>query len=157
MAASRTLLLDANLLVLVAVAGFDPRLIGKNTRLDLFDLADYDLLLKLIAAFSKQRTTPHVLAEVNNLADKCVPKLRLRQFRYGFAEFVKRLDEQWMPAAEICDTEAFRRLGLADAAIVQLAQDGTTVLSMDAQLCAELWGSGVEAFNFNHVRDRPTR
>ena len=149
----RTLLLDANLLVLAIVAAFDRRLIGQRG-LDVFDRDAYRLLLDETSGFESARTTPHVLAEVNNLADKCVPKSRVREFRLVFAEYVKQLDERWMPSADLCGTEEFRRLGLADAAIVRLADDRTRVLSMDAQLCGELWARGIDALNFNHLRDR---
>lgn len=148
----RTLLLDANLLVLAVVAAFDRRLIGQRG-LDVFDEAAHELLIRETAGFDVARTTPHVLAEVNNLADRCVPDLRLREFRLVFAEYVRLLDEQWVPATDICDTEEFRRLGLADAAIARLADDHTRVLTMDAQLCSELWAKGVDARNFNHLRE----
>jgi len=148
----KALLLDANVLVLAVVAAYDRRLIGQRG-LDVFSQADYDLLLDQMVGFQALRTTPHILTEVNNLADKCVPKRRLREFRLLFTEHVKQLDEQWALAIELCDTEGFRRLGLADAAITQLADEETRVISMDAQLCSELWAAGVDAINFNHLRD----
>jgi hypothetical protein len=152
MTSPTTLLLDANLLVLLAVAGFDRQLIG-HRGLDVFDESDYELLLSQTVGFTAARTTPHVLAEVNNLADKCVPKLRVRDFRIAFAAFVHQLDEHWIKADELCNSEEFRRLGLADAAIARLANEQTRVISMDAQLCSELWANGVDAINFNHLRD----
>jgi rRNA-processing protein FCF1 len=146
-------LLDANLLLFLAVGQFDPNLIGRK-RLDIYTTSDFELLKALIDGYQGNRTTPHVLAEVSNLADQCVPRSRHREFRSFLADLVKLLDEKWVPAEEICATEEFSQLGLADAAITRLADEQTVVFSVDAELCNVLWGRGVNAENFNHHRDR---
>lgn len=43
--------------------------------------------------------------------------------------------------------------GLTDTAIVSSATEGTTVLTDDAALHAYLSSAGVEAVNFNHLRE----
>ena len=149
----RAILLDANLLLLAVVGRFDPTLVGRK-RLDEYAPEHFDLLEHVIAPYSRNLTTPHLLAEVNNLSDQCVPKPRHRAFRkFIEVEVIPFLDECWTPAAELCPTDAFQRLGLADAAICQLADEQTYVLSADAELCSVLWGRGVNAQNFNHLRD----
>lgn len=149
----RSILLDANLLTMVAVGLFDPSLVGRK-RLDVYARSDFDLLLELISPFIRNLTTPHLLAEASNIADQCVPKNRHREFRHFFQSFIAGLDERWVRAGELCQTEAFAQLGLADAAICRLADQRTTVISADAELCNVLWGRGVPTENFNHLRDR---
>ncbi len=146
-------LLDANLLLFLAIGQFDLRLIGRK-RLDIYTTSDFALLARLIERYQRNRTTPHLLTEVSNLADQCVPKSRHREFRSFLADLVKLLDENRVRAEELCATEEFNQLGLADAAITRLADEQTVVFSVDAELCNVLWGRGVNAENFNHLRDR---
>jgi hypothetical protein len=150
--AGRAVLLDANLLVLVAVGQFDPALVGRK-RLDVYTAADLPLLERLIAGFSRNLTTPHLLAELSNLADQCVPRGRHREFRIFLREFIAQLDERWTRAEELCQSEEFSQLGLADAALCQLADERIALIYVDAELCSVLWARGVQATNFNHVRD----
>ena len=144
-------LLDANLLLLVIVGEFDPSLIGRK-RLDIYTRSDWDRLLDIMRPFRRRLTTPHLLAEVSNLADQCVPKHRHREFREFFHEFIAGFDERWTDAIELCGTAEFITAGLADAAVAHLADGQTTVLSVDAELCGLLWGKGVNAENFNRLR-----
>jgi hypothetical protein len=150
----RAILLDANLLLLVAIGNFDRTLIGRR-RLDEYTPGDFDLLLREISPFRRNLTTPHVLAEVSNLADQCVPKKRHREFRRFLSETIfAQLDERWVPANDLGKTEEFGRLGLADAGICRLADDQTAVLSADAELYIVLLERGIDAQNFNHLRDK---
>ena len=148
----QAILLDANVLILAAVGLFDIRLVGRGG-LDEYSPEDLELLERRVAPFGRNLTTPHVLTEVNNGAEnKVIPEGRYREFRQFFAEFVLRLEEQWMDAADLCQTEEFRRLGLSDAAVCRLADEQTVVVSNDAGLCGMQWGRGVNAENFNHLR-----
>ena len=58
---------------------------------------------------------------------------------------------------ELCETEQFRRLGLSDAAVSHLAGAQIMILSVDAELCNDLWGRGLNAQNFNHHCDSGRR
>jgi hypothetical protein len=111
------------------------------------------LLKGLLAPYSRNLTTPHLLAEVSNLADQCVPKRQHREFREHLCNVVTQLDERWTEASTLCTTDAFQHLGLADSGICYLADERTKVLSVDAELCGLLWGMGIDAENFNHLRD----
>jgi hypothetical protein len=147
------ILLDANLLLLITVGMYDPGLIGRK-RLDTFSVDDFELLQAFLATFPQNLTTPHLIAEVSNLADQCVPKRQHRQFREFLREHFKQFDEHWMTSTELAGTEAFLRLGLSDAAVCQLAgqHQRTVVFSVDAELCMMLWNLGLSAENFNHRR-----
>lgn len=149
----RAILLDANLLVLWIVGNFDRSLVGQR-RLDEYTPSDFDLLGELIAGYPRKLTTPHLLTECNNIADKCVPKLYQEDFREFFQAFTGGLDERWMPATGLMATGEFKLLGLADAAVCELSGGSTRVLSVDAQLCNSLWERGADAENFNHLRKK---
>jgi hypothetical protein len=146
-----SVLLDSNLLLLLAVGLFDSRLIGRK-RLDEFTSRDFELLGDLIAVFPVNLTTPHLLAEVNNLADQCVPRQLHRDFRLFLRDFFKGFDERWMKSTELSTTDAFLWLGLSDAAVCQLADENVAVYSVDLELVIVLQGLGLNATNFNHLR-----
>jgi hypothetical protein len=149
----QAILLDANLLILQIIGVFDDRLLGRK-RLDIYDEADFKLLNRIVGKFVRNLTTPHLLAEASNLTDQIVSKPRHREFRkFLAAQILPFLDEQWCLASQLCSTEPFFRLGLADAAICQLADDRTLVLTVDAELYNVLIERGVNAQNFNHLRD----
>lgn len=148
----RAVLLDANLMLLAIVGQFDHNLVGRK-RLEIFAREDLDLLLNLIAPYTENLTTPHILTEVNNLSDYCIPKSQQRQFRGFMAELISAFDEQWIKATKLCQLETFLRLGLTDAAVCQLASEQVLILSTDAELCAVLWGLGLNVENFNHLRN----
>ena len=145
-------LLDSNLLLLLAIGLFDDTLIGRR-RLDIFTPKDFELLVDLIAGYTTTVTTPHLLTELNNLAHQCVPERRHREFRHFLKLWMTKLQERWEPAAALCNTEGFAALGLADSAVVHLSAEGVAVLSIDLPLCRHLWGQGVAVLNFNHLRD----
>jgi hypothetical protein len=144
-------LLDANLLLLMSVGAYDRALIGQK-RLKGFTPYDYDVLLEMIGGYRANLTTPHLLSEVSNLSDQCVPRKRHWQFRAFLGQLWLGFDERWMTLSELSKTQAFLQLGLTDAAVCQLTDEQTLVISVDDELCSVLWSLGLNALNFN--RDR---
>ena len=65
----RTLLLDANVMLLLCVGLWDRSRISKFKRTRIFTDEDFDLLSQLVAGYGTVVTTPHVLSEVSNHAD----------------------------------------------------------------------------------------
>lgn len=146
------IIVDTNLLLLWAVGEFDSSLIGKR-RLDVFAVEDYDTLLRLTSRFRRNLTTPHVLAELSDLADSCVPQLRWREFREFLKQFIDRFDESWVRAAELCESNDFMKLGLPDASICRLALEAGLVVTKDNDLYQHLLALGINVENFNHLVD----
>jgi hypothetical protein len=151
-ALKRAILLDTNLLLLAAVGRFDKTLIGRK-RLSIFTPDDFDLLIKIHGGYRRSLTTPHLLTELSNLADQCVPHARHIPFRIFLAAFMTALEEQWMPAQSLCQTNEFRKLGLADAAACLLADSQATVITVDGSMYNLLLARGIDACNFNHLRN----
>lgn len=144
-------LLDANLLLFITVGMFDHNLIGRK-RLDGFTPDNFDQLKALIGRYSKNLTTPYLLAEVITLADQCVPKKQHWVFRRFLQTHYQKFDERWMKSTELSETQSFLRLGLSDAAVCQLAAKNAMVISDDIELCATLLDAGLNVVNFSHLR-----
>ena len=64
----KKLILDANLLLVLLIGIFNVGWLGKFKRVVGYSGQDYDLLVQFLAAFPTLLTTPHILAEVSNLA-----------------------------------------------------------------------------------------
>ena len=68
--ASRGVLLDSNLLLLLCVGSFRRQEIGRFKRTAQYGACDYDLLVDFLSRFKSVVTTPNVLTEVNGLSNQ---------------------------------------------------------------------------------------
>ena|ERR1019366_6479409 len=150
------LLVDTNVLLLLLVGSLDPKLISrfKITANQGFDEADFNLLQTYAGRFQKLITTPHILAEVSNHADKIKDGFR-QQVSQRLAALIEVLDERIESAKILARSDAFLRFGLTDAAISHLAAKNFCVLTVDLPLAGYLQKVGVAAINFNHLRHLP--
>lgn len=149
----RTLLLDTNLLLLLFIGGKDPLMIPKSRTLSAFEEEDYDLLAQIIKdnSFNRLVTTPHIMTEVSNLLGKERSDIRASG-RDAMAEFLGKCVEHADESAVLASDPAFRRLGLTDVAIAVASRLPAFVLTNDAALYLHVVSSGLDAENFNHVR-----
>jgi hypothetical protein len=148
---SSGILLDSNILLLLCVGYYDRSQITSFKRTRQYTEDDFDFLNQFLPRFSRIVTTPHILTETSNLSGQFVEKSKDDYFA-AFARKIEMLDERQVPSKEIAKKPHFRRFGLTDSAIVQLAQAKILVLSDDLRLCGFLEQSGVDAINFNHIR-----
>lgn len=147
------LLADTNVLLLLLVGSLDRGLIKhKIVSNQGFDEADFDFLYSFVGRFQKLITTPHILAEVSNHADKLKGKDHQRLF-LKLASLIETMDEHSEPSKAISKSDAFLRFGLTDAAISCLAKKHFLVLTVDYKLAGYLQKQGAAAINFNNLRD----
>ncbi len=142
-------ILDSNLLLLSWCAGFDPELVTSFKRLNTFQREDIDLLSETLKVFSAVRTTPHVLAEVSNLANS-LPKWMKDDWAEHFSKQIQVVPEEWTPATTIARGD-FMWLGLTDAALAALATTHV-ILTIDFPLSNSLESQGLNVINFTHLR-----
>jgi rRNA-processing protein FCF1 len=102
--------------------------------------------------FDRLATTPNVLTEVSNMAAQIGGEAETK-LRLILAALLEVLDERYVPSREACRVEEFRRLGLTDASLLLLAKQEFLVLTDDRHLYTALQKNGVDAINFNHLRD----
>lgn len=150
----RPLLLDSNLLVLLAVGLVDRSRIERFKRTSQFRAVDYDLLTQCVNGARELWTTAHVLAEVSNLLGNAHGQFREHVYGLLARLISETLDERTHSAVELCSNAAFSRLGLTDVGLAQVAGSQAVVLSTDLPLCLELQRLGQSAVNFNHLRSQ---
>ena len=147
---------DSALLTLLAVGNEDRGLIAKHRRLQGYAPEDYDALTALVSRTDSGKifATPNTLTETSNLLGQHGEPGRSRLFarlRSMIAESVEIV----VASADASSNESFGRLGLTDAALLEVASSQTPLLTSDARLYLEAMkgARGVVAVNFSGFRN----
>jgi|ERR1035437_4824594 rRNA-processing protein FCF1 len=143
--------IDSNLLLLLFLGGYDRRQIATNDRLSKFNEEDYNLLIRVLEPFERIVTTPNILTEVSNLSN-AIPESKKADYFAAFASRVVLLDEQHVLSATAL-TSRWAKFGLTDAVIATIAKNQYLVLTDDFRLSQSLQSDGIDALNFNHLRE----
>ncbi len=112
-------------------------------------MQEFDLLLAILDQFRVLVTTPHLLTEVNSLAN-ALPEYLKPDWYEHFALQTKTWLEVMEPATNVMQETSFNPFGLADAA-VQNASANTLVLTEDFRLSGFLQSQGIAAINFREL------
>lgn len=147
---NKGMLIDANLLILFIIGRTNPSLINKFKPTASYTSDDFTLLCRIIPHFTFY-STPHILTETSNLLEKIGSNI-VQQIFFTFQNAVTELEEINISATEVVVTPAFKKLGLSDAVIINLAQKGLLVLTEDSQLYSYINNLGATAININHIR-----
>lgn len=152
---NKGILLDTNLLVLLFVGLLDSNRISSfgRTKNHGFTKAEFSLLERIACStFTKIITTPHILTEtcgfIRSELYGEVQQAMLKIISQATQAFKERRPE----SKNLVRTEFFHRFGLTDSAILDLPPKKYLVLSTDAALVLALQKKGVDAINFNHLR-----
>ena len=144
---AQSILIDANLLVLLVVGRTRRSLIADHKRLSSFTAEDYDLLLSVIGS----RTivvTPNTLTEASNL-------LKQRRFRDVLRDIIYGSKEVTVMSVKASSSRLFSRLGLTDAALEIVASNKVPLLTVDLDLWTAVSSKHVSAaLNFWHLKEQ---
>ncbi len=146
-----SLILDANLLVLLVVGHVDERQVPSFKRTRAYTREDFRLLTGYMAPFGSLVVTPHILAEATNLLDDLKEPLRTTAFLF-LRELISRSEERFEASVELAGRRPFVRLGLADTAVHSVAEAGAALLTADLDLYLAASATNQHAVNFNHLR-----
>ncbi|SNT70930.1 PIN domain-containing protein [Psychrobacter sp. LV10R520-6] len=150
---SKHVLLDANLLTMYLVAQLGDGEVESYKRTQEYTTADAKILDKTLLGFKSIITTPQVLTETANLLDWVSGAKRQLLFGY-LSRFIVQTGEKYLPAKQIIISPAFIKLGLSDAALFDICHlDKCVLLTADLDLYGFAAGHGIEAINFNHLRN----
>ncbi len=145
------LLIDSNLLLLLFLGSYDRKQISNNKRLATFTAEDFDLLIKFLSQFTRLVTTPNILTEVSNLSN-ALPQSKKPEYFAWFASRLAVLQEEFVSSAAALGNR-WAKFGLTDAGIAEIARNRYLVLTDDFPLSQSLQNAGIDALNFNHLRD----
>jgi hypothetical protein len=144
------LILDTNLLLLVAVGDYDPRRISSFKRTSQFAISDFQLLQRVIVQFSRLCTTPNILTEVDNLGRQ-LQQSEWEQFSLSMRKLSLKLVEFTEASVRVTGDSRYSKLGLADTATI-LKLQSHLLLTDDLRLSGMATSAGLDAINFNHIR-----
>jgi hypothetical protein len=148
---SAGVLVDTNLLLLYFIGANDPSDISRFKRTMQFRAEDYRLLVRVLGAFRRIVTTPHIVTEVSNLAGQLTGRTR-DGFFARLAAGLSSMDEEHTEATTLARADTFVRFGITDTALFHQARGRYLVLTDDFRLSQYLVSQRVDAVNFNHLR-----
>jgi len=146
------LFVDSNLLLLLVVGRSSRDIIAKHRRLRRYTARDYDILLDLLADVDQVFVTPHTLAEASNLLAQHGEPERSRLFDQ-LRRLIHESKEVIVTGTDASNHNAFKRLGLTDAALLNVVTRETPLLTVDLDLYYEAARKEPHAaINFNYLR-----
>jgi len=152
----KRVLLDSNLLLVLLTGAIGVGLFAKFERVSQYTFEDYELLLRILSSFRSLLTTPHILTEVSNLANKLSGADRNHWYSNLAALCASERHENglleiWAPAAKLAAMPEFVDFGITDCAVAQIASDGL-VITDDHRLSGVLNSRGIAVLNFDDLR-----
>ena len=151
-----SVVVDANLLLLLIVGSADERHISAYKNLSQFNMADFDILVQAISLYSEIVLLPHVMAEVSSLARQIKNPARTR-IQSKMAELVETVGEISIPSLDGVRRAEFDMLGLTDSVMLHLCMltrsgAGFALLTADNDLAIRAEMAGCDVLNFMHLR-----
>ena len=144
--------IDANLLVLLVVGNVDSGLILGHRRLAGYAVDDYALLRDQLGRVRQTFVMPNTLTEASNLLAQHREPQRSR-FLEELRSIIETGEEIVVASLDASQNDAFLKLGLTDAALLERVSAETPVLTVDVGLYLAALAKGEEAaVNFNHLR-----
>ena len=148
------MLIDANLLVLLVVGETDKALISKHRRTKAYQVEDYERLVRLINQSGREVfVTPNTLTEASNLLAQHGEPERSRIFG-TLQALIEKTEERVVESRVASRNSDFKRLGLTDAALLEVVSASNPLVTVDLDLYRAALKKGAEAaFNFSHYRN----
>ena len=148
------LFIDASLLVLLVVGSVGRELVAKHRRLrGAYTAEDYDILVDLISPVDRVFVTPNTLTETSNLLAHHAEPERSQLFE-RLRTLIQESEEIVVTSEDASSNSAFGRLGLTDAALLELITTESPLLTADLDLYLAALAKGNEAaLNFTHHRN----
>ena len=148
----RALFIDANLIVLFVVGSVGRELIARHRRTRTFAVEDYDRLIRAISRVDSLWVTPNTLTEASNLLGQHGEPQR-SQLLLKLRALIEQSTESVVASVDAVRHDLFPRLGLTDAALLEVVSADVPLLTVDLDLyVAALAGGNDAAINFNHWR-----
>ena len=126
-------IIDTNLLVLLVVGSARRDWVARHRRLDSFTVEDYDLLVELLTDAEKIWVTPNALAETSNLLG-FAGKDDGGPISDALHRLIDSCVEVYVPSRTAAYRAEYERLGLNDAALLELVSSSRPLLTVDIKL-----------------------
>lgn len=145
------IVIDTNISLLLVVGMCGRELVSRHKRLKAFTEEDFDRVFRIVDHYSDVVISPNIASEISNL----IGRSALRQnaiFVRKLAEFVNAATEVYVPSMNAVRRREYDHLGVTDAAILEILDDETELMTVDHNLHVAAIRSGYRATNYNHHR-----
>ena len=146
-----TVIIDANLCILLVVGLTNPEEIAKHKRLSAFDKQDFFIIRDMLSKYSGLTCLPNVFTETSNLLRPTNESFSLRASE-TLARIVRSSQEVFIESRKAVEQREYTRLGITDAALMILAESGGTLLTVDLELYIAASKARMSSINYNHIR-----
>ena len=143
--------LDSNPVILLIVGSARRSFIKLHKKLTQYDAVDFDILRAVMSKFSEIVLSPNVLTETSNLALYVREPIK-SEVVTELSRMILRMREHVVPSRVAIARPEYRRLGLTDAVLLEIASGGATLFTDDQALYAAAWNAKLPALNVNHFR-----
>lgn len=148
----QSVILDANLLVVLFVGLWGPSLVGKRATGDEYRAHDFLYLSQLVARAKSWIVTPHLLTEADDRLDRLAAP-GPTECRKLVALFLEPACEQRPKSIRLVREPVYPRIGLADSAIVRVAtKHRCSVFTSDRELYSELLRLRQDAYYYPTIQ-----
>lgn len=148
----RPIILDTQLMVLLAVGITSTGIILKHKNLTAYTRDDFDLLVSVLGEDPKLVLLPNTVSEAANLLRQHRNPER-RAILETFRHIIERHEERYVASVSAARAAEYHRLGIADSAILECETPATNILTADAELYVAAASRGLIVTNFNHLRE----
>lgn len=145
--------LDANLLILLAGGTASRGYLGKQRRLYEYSAQDFDLLIELIRPYARIIVTPNTLTEASNIIDHIREPAR-SHVAAVFRVLIGQSDERYVASVHAAAFPEFIQVGLSDCTLLHELNPSCLLLTTDLDLFVAASKRGYTAINFNHIRPK---
>jgi len=145
-------LVDTNLLLLLAVGITDRSYVARHRRLSAFDLKDFDTVYELVDSFAGIASCPNIWSETSNLI-RYVSEPMSGQIATTLKSLVERSEEFYTESRQALRRREYHRLGVTDAVLLEMARTGHVLLTDDFPVYYAAANAGYQAINYNHIRE----
>jgi len=148
---NKGVLIDTNLLLLVAVGTYERAIIPKFKRTAQYTAEDFDLVVALLRFFKTKITTPNILTEVDNLARQ-LPETSYNAISDVLRNLITVTFEKYIPSNQASQSNLYPALGLTDSITFEYP-DEILIITDDFHLYNRLNKNNRDAININHIRE----
>ena len=143
--------IDANLLVLLVAGSVDRSVIARHRRLRAFIEDHYDVLMEIVNQARAIFVTPNTLTEASNMLAQHGEPERGRLLD-GLRALIEKSEEVVVRSTEAASSDEYLRLGLTDAALLDVVTADTPLVTVDFELYRAAVRKDPDAgVNFRHL------
>jgi len=142
------IIVDTNLLLLLAIGQYDIRRISTFKRTDKFN-ADIFLAVKtVVEQFEQKYSTPNIITELDNLS-RMLPAREWQAISDTLTNFVPLFIEIYQHSGRVLRHALYSKIGITDCSIAMIPD--ALIFTDDLPLTGRLQGLGRDVLNVSHL------